>query len=377
MRNKIIKILSLIIAIIIPLILTFISGKTVYKRENLRADYRTELLSFGVKDPTCNIKDSDECKAEYSEAARQRTTLKKIEAFMAFGANNQYISWDETPIFNDTLTYTAENDEVLNLYKFLVYRTVLSYDVKLESGDTESRKVWQYIFFQYDINYTNIRRMVSEIENIAINKLNNVTVPTLAGVKAYNTGDVAQIKKDIEDGKTTDLAYTSRSLSLNSAATTITDYESVPTFNKNANEGVANKINIGWFTFNIGAIDTAHWYEKTDTVRQTSFEFDFKVVVDSSVVEGTHNVKAPYVTFDSDVITGEILTAGEDNGLRISPRQDVIKAGFFGWAFAKYMWWIGIIVLVISGGLTAVFYLMMVYEIKERETKKLRSHKRR
>jgi len=396
MERKFTQYIGLVIAIIIPVLLTFFAGLITYNRPELPIKMAEELLAFDRNDPKCNqLTDGDECRAAYIEAAKERTTRVKIEKFLSVGVNPMYIRYNTTPFYDEVLKYEFKNGEILDLCTILIYDPVMYFNEMYVDPVTEELGlsfIRQYLFFVYNVNYDNIRKYLIEVEDIevpsTIDRINTTQVPKLESIFMYNTGDEDEIALRKKDGGPAPIFNQGvTTFQLNNTypnvSTEIYDYESVPYFNISNSRGDKNKIWVGWVLMNRRVDNTADivsWYEKNDAKKITSFEIniDYTYIVDQTT-SLQFKVALPLVKLDG--ITQEFVDKNSVESWGKSLRQITwgqgspyagqlraeAKKQYTAWVFGHFVWWICLIVLVISGAFAFLFYAVAKQESKARE----------
>lgn len=316
------KIIRLAILILIPALATFFIGWYGY-------DF------FAGK---------TQIKIDYYEDVEANTS-SQLQAFMKY---NEF-KYDETPIFSEDI----KNDENEVLLHMEIYKSV--YEMLV---DNKAEIKARYIFVLYNVNSEKISEYLVGDQSKYYNK------PVLS-ISCVPTGE------DFDE----DDAIIPFTLSTTTARTLdgvfgIVDYIASEVNGKDADE-------IDPFTSSTytGAY-YARWNIETNFDADFEDEFDIKLIAEATNKEDTSDdAKAEKVLFDegtsSTKIDIELDSSNWDlDNMTKGYNNDEVKAGYFGWVFGHKLWWICLITLVVTFGLTYTFVAVWEYDDSSTTSKK-------
>lgn len=327
MNRLVRRYIVLFLSIFIPLMAAFLVGSYGYNSEK-----------FGQKAW------KDEFAIEYLSFEGEYTTEEKIEKFMKYGINNQYYSFDPTPILKQELK--SDNDK--KLLDVIIYRVV--YDLDAKGTDR-----FQYVFFFYNVQYQNIRDMFVADESLR-QDINKENVPTFVP-------RISTVTDDIEDS-------TERGITqIPEEQLSFPDYDADFDFKsgKNADDDDAleNESLINVF---IGFVPMR------EVTAVTKYNIKINAMISKILDDEGNSIKTEVANFDIDLeVNPEKIDYSEYES---SHKQDLNSAGYFGWAFKNYLWWIGLITFAAIGLITGSFYLVYISEEK-RLTQENKNKKKR
>lgn len=363
------KTIILSIAILLPLIAAALIGSYVYGRDALRTEYQTKLLSFGTyKTDECSSSEAtDECIEYYKNLAAENTTAKKIAKYVKYGVVSAYTSYNPVPVYDMDVTQDL-NGTTLSLYHLSIYRAVFDGD---SDADTVSWR-WYYIVIIYDINYTNLRAIITDGKNASFTSaVNTATVPTLAA-RLYS-GDDPKVTDDTTGEEDYSISgYKTRSVSF-STDKVVPDYDAVPTFDVSESKGSLNYIYAGVAPLSAGkTTGYDNWYIASSGTTSSILRVSLTVDIDTDEDE-TYNLDD--ITLDNFLV-GDASSYADDTSYVASYRQDIVKAGYVPWVIKNYMWWACLLTILVIGCITFAFYAIWLSDAREKQAFQARKRKK-
>lgn len=332
--NKVVRrYIVLTIAILIPLLAAYLVGSYGYNSEK-----------FGQKAW------KNEFSVEYLTFEDEYTTKDKIERYMEFGVNNQYHIYDLNPVYEKEIKSADDK----KLFDFLVYRVVY----KLKIDDVEQDRL-QYVFFYYNVQYQNIRDLFDADESLR-REINSANVPTFVStiteilddeVEEPNSRGITQIPED---------------------SISIPDYDADVDFKsgKKADEDSDIKEGDSLVKVFIGFVPVR------DVNVSKKYTIQINALINSILDDTGTSLTNEIAEFEIELEPNP-ENVDYSNYLK-SHMQDLNNAGYFGWVFKNYLWWISLIAFAAVGLITGSFYLVYVSEERRimNETQKIKKRKR-
>lgn len=326
----------LFVSILLPLIAAFLVGSYGYNSEKFgqgswKKEYATQYFT--------------------SDDKENPTTENLIDKYMKYGINNQYHIYDKDPIYD--MEIKDENGK--KLFDLLVYQAVYKFRVDDEPVDR-----MQYIFFYYNIQYNNIRNLFEADENLR-NEINSKNVPT------FSARIKEKLSEEIEDYDPLDRGITQ----IPEEQLSIRDRGSDVTFKSGrvANDGeeipdgeILVKAFIGFVPFR-------------DIPKGNTFTIEIDAIINAILDDTGQSLKTQIAKFELNLSPSPDDVDQKD--FVESYQQDLVKAGYFWWAFKNYLWWISLIAFLAIGVITGSFYLVYVAEEKKALEEALRAKKRK
>ena len=320
------KIIKLAILILIPVLATFFIGWYGY-------DF------FAGK---------TQIKIDYYEDV-QSDTKSQLEAFMKY---NEY-KYEKTPFY--TKDVLGQNDEVL--LKMEIYRAVYEFEEEIKA---------RYIFVLYDVNGDKILKELTGDDSKYYNKAGLSIKCVPLGEDFDESDSVQPFTLSTTAARTIDGVFG------------IVDYVASEVSGKDA-----SKIDPYTASTYTGAI-YARWNIETNF--DEDFEDLFKIQLVASATnkeDSSDDAKAEKVLFeekttldaDENVTEDEIKIELNSKNWNIDQMEkgynnDEVKAGYFGWVLGHYLWWICLIALVVTFGLTYTFVAVWEYDDSTVNSKK-------
>jgi hypothetical protein len=321
MNRLVRRYIILFLAIIIPLAAAFWVGSYGYNSKKFgqgtwRKEFEAEYLSF---------EDSN------------YTTKDKIERYLEYGINYQYDSFSSTPLYEKEIK--SDNGE--KLFDMLVYRVV--YDL-----DGKGSNRFQYLFMFYNVQYLKLRELFPADENRR-KEIDNANVPTF-------DPKIEAIEDENED-------YGDWRPQFLQEDRTFPDYDADVDFvsGKKAHEDDE-----------IGSEDSlVQVYIGRVRMRDIDIPKNYKITVNVTI--GTimddegNSIKAEAAKFDMFLEPNpeNVDYSGYSRSYKqLVDAKDLKAAGYIGWVFKNYLWWIGLVTFVAIGLITGSFYFVYVSEEK-------------
>ena len=329
MNRTVRRYIILFISILIPLLAAFGVGVYGYNSEK-----------FGQK------LWKDEFAIEYLTFEDEYTTKDKIERYIKYGINNQYYSFDPTPIHEEEI----KSDDDKKLLDILIYRVV--YDLDAQGNDR-----FQYLFFFYNVQYQNIRDLFVADENLR-QEINNAFLPTFVPRISTITDD----EEDVTERGITQIPEEQLSFP---------DYEADIDFKsgKNADENEEINSNDSLVKVYMGFVPMR------EVDAPTKYNIKINSMVGSILDDEGNSIKTEVTSFDIDLEVDPEKIDYSD--YEKSHMQDLNSAGYFGWVFQNYLWWIGLIAFAAICLITGSFYLVYVSEEKRMLEESKKGNKKR
>lgn len=321
------KIIRLAILILIPALITFFIGSYGY-------DYysgRTQI------------------KEDYYEDV-ENNTHAQLQAFMKY---NEY-KYEKTPVFTQDVKDASGEATLLKLE---IYRAV--YEVINE--DTPELKA-RYIFVLYDVNTDLILKEVVGSDDVKGFNKPILTIKCMPIAEDYTESDAVEpFTLSTTAARTIDGVFG------------IVDYVASEVNGKNMDE--IDPLTSSTYT---GAY-YARWNIETNYDREYKELFKLQLGAyatdkeDSSddakrqkvLFEETSTVKEENgkEVLDEDQIKIDLDASSWDiDAMEKGYNNDEVKAGYFGWVFTHYLWWICLIALAVSFFLTYTFVAVWEYD---------------
>lgn len=329
MNNVLKKSLILFFVILIPLSVAYLIGHYGYTNNKFgqgtwKTEFRNEYLTFADKG----------------------TTEEKLSKWIQFGLNNQYFSYDPTPIYNETI----KNEQNENLFKFEIYRALYKTTV---SGEKVDRI--QYLYFIYDVQYLKLRNEFTG-DQALLKEIEKADVPKIR-INLYEVLENDQIgDKDFVQMTATKLIYDIGADVDYLDGTVLEEGES------------SDKIPDVYIISGFDPIPEINWSTKTkiEVVAHVSGVTDASGEdISKTIFEHT---LTNFETDPSKLDLDDYLTAYQ---------QNVDNVGYFKWVFWQYLWWICLIAFVSIGFITGSFYLVwLAEEQKAAQTKRYKKVKK-
>lgn len=321
----------LFVVILIPLLAAF--GVAAY-------GYNSE--KFGQKQW------KDEFAVEYLSFEGEYTTRQKIEKYLEYGINNQYYSYNPTPIYEDEVR-SSDDKKLLDI---LIYRVV--YDLDAKGNDR-----FQYVFFFYNVQYQNIRDLFVADENLR-KEINSKNVPTF--VPRIST--IVDNEDDVTERGITQIPEEQLSFP---------DYDADFDFKSGKNADEIDEV-----TSNDSLIKVYMGFvPMREVTAPTKYNVKINAMVGNILDDEGNSIKTEVTNFNIDLEVDPSKIDYSDYAK--SHQQDLNSAGYFGWAFKNYLWWIGLIAFAAVGVITFSFYLVYISEEKRllEEARKANKKKRK
>ncbi|MDD4000060.1 MAG: hypothetical protein PHX62_04105 [Bacilli bacterium] len=330
MNRQIKKYIVLSIAILIPLLATYLIGAYGYNSDKFgqgawKDEFKDEYLTFGDED----------------------TTIDKIEKYLNYGTNNQYYLYNEIPIFRQMI---KAND--VDLFRLDIYKAIYKTTITNEDDSTSEVDRVQYLFFIYDVQYQNIRDQIPADSTLR-KEINESNVPSFS-IKM--TEIIATEEEDEEvTPKSKDLKISELTLILDEGA----DFDNISGEILEADEeSISRRLAVVLGSVNM---DDLNWSTSS------------KVEITAKVAATDAEVSEVLATLELDLSA----ETGDISGYQESNQQTLEKVGYFKWVFKNYLWWIGLITLVASSLITFSFYGVYLAEVKEYQEQKRKPKMRR
>jgi hypothetical protein len=369
------------VAVIIPLIITFFAGLITwnYQREPSRFkkqldSYVEKLLQFDNNEPNCNIlTDGEECVQEHIDAAKERTTAKKLDKALKVGIAPQYILFNPLPFYDEDIIYTLK-DEELTVFHLRIFQTIM---YKAESYPDDGGLEYRYCYIGalYDVNYDNIRKIIFEENHLSTSgegdNIYTSKVPAFS-FKLYNIGDINIINEG-DKSKYIERAVPEFTIigDTTNSKTEIVDYNSIPFRNISETSGSLNKV---WF-FQVN-MTMADWHYYSNVDKLSTFEISTTysaystklkqlVVKDFTIDEVQKSEVSDFETSLRQVYV-KVVDPQTGDFIRWDVNEEVYK-DFYRNGFKSNVWWISLVSGVVSGLFSFLFFIVA------REEKKIKS----
>ncbi|HKM29223.1 MAG TPA: hypothetical protein VJZ51_00515 [Bacilli bacterium] len=262
------------------------------------------------------------------------TSEGRIKNYRQF--ENYY--YDEAPLFLETI----ENESGKAMFTLAIYRAYYYYQ---PSADDEVKEKVKFEVFIYDVNYNLVKNYFTlddrtVIDEAQMPKFSITFTPTNGKdpftVNLTTAGDV-MIQDYNSVPEWTDKTETKRNYVQSSIIRTTQTLE-LAKFSSDANIKVEAKIEI----------------TGTDSKPTT-------LLADKPLVER-------YLSdFESDI--ADLDTTNYLKGFREPSVVETFKnAGYYQWLLGRYLWWQGLIAIVLVGFVTGTFYLVWTFEEPKRKT---------
>lgn len=321
----------LFLVILIPLVAAYLVGSYGYNSEKFgqttwRNEFQIEYLTF---------------EDEY-------TTEDKIEKFMEYGINNQYFSYDKTPILKREITSEAGD----KLFDILVYRMVYEWAIEKQPVDR-----FQYGFFFYNVQYQNIRDLFDGDESRK-EEINKANVPT------FVARAIEVLDNEYDEPATKGITQIPEN------QVGFPDYDSDVKF-KSGKKAGDETVTPGDSLVHV----YMGFIPMRETQVTTNYTISIKAVINSIVDDTNTSIQVEVANFDLEL---EVDPEKVDySNYKKSHMQDLDNAGYFSWVFKNYLWWISAIAFVAVFLITGSFYLVYLSEEKRlmEENKKKRKRK--
>ncbi len=325
MNRSVKKYMILFFVIFIPLLAAFLVGSYGYNSAKFgQGSWKEEFV------------------VEYLTFEDEYTTRDKILKYMEYGINNQYYSFDPTPVYDEEI----KKDD-MKLLDLLVYRVV--YDLDNQGNDR-----FQYIFFFYNVQYLNLR-LLFDADPARQQEINNANVPLF----------VAQLHEILDDEEETPAVKNITQISEEQLS--FPDYDSDVDY-KNGKKAtdVDGESDSQLVKVYMGFIPLR------ETTLTKNYKFELSIKINTILDDYGSSITADVVSKELVLETDPSLI--DYSSYTTSHKQDLSSAGYFGWAFKHYIWWISLIAFVAIGAITVSFYLVLKSEEKriqlEQENKK-------
>ena len=316
------KIIILIIAIILPLVGAFMIGW------------------YGVAvryEPETNTTVASKFKASLNSGII--TSEGRIKNYRQF--ENYY--YDEEPLYLETIKNTAGND----MFTLAIYRAYYYYQ---PSADADLEEKIKFEVFVYNVNYNLVKDYFT---------LDDRTIIDEADMPKFTITFTPTNGKD---------AFT---VTLSTASDVmIQDYNAIPEW-ADDEETTRNYVQSSIIRI-------------TQQTALTSFSSDANIKVDATLVVTNTDSTTTTLTsdtsltefyledFESDI--DDVDTSNYLKGYREASVVDTYKnAGYYKWLFLKYLWWEGLIAIVLVGLVTSTFYI--VWTAEEQKSKAINMKK--
>lgn len=306
---KIIKAITLVFAVIIPLAVAFLMCRYTYKRHF--DNYG--LIYFS------NIK--------YDRKGKDKNNYQEqIEGYF------KYNTYKYRLLTTKEIKYSGDkNLATLDIYE-IIERT--KHDDETYSYDLT------YYFILHDVNYSNMWRLSEGDENATIPSSNSI--PTIfLQIRDANDFDNNEscLNYEFNDEEVLDylfIDYGATPAKLGS--------QTIQVFKMGSNKLPSNSITLALHC------DSLKSGNKTDEPDTTKSEYIF--TKDASL-----SIDTFYVDLD------EAALASFTDGFE----QDALASGYKSYLLKTYWWWEALVTIFLVGGLTTIFYLVITYRDEEKE----------